>query len=40
MGLKYIKDLIKMGEDENNKCYKGGYEGINLKANEDRDEEV
>ena len=31
LGYKYNKDLMKMGKDENDKHYKGGYENIKFK---------
>ena len=38
MGYKYKKDLMKMGKDENDKHYKGGYEGIKFKEIENDNE--
>ena len=30
LGFKFNKDLSKLGKDENNKPYKGGFVGIKL----------
>lgn len=37
-GFKYIKDLSKMGKDDFNKAYKGGFEGVAYIKEEDIEE--